>query len=85
MADIRLNLVLVVPRVHVVEDAKTIVEISVPMDVQVAIHLAQVRAVHILHAMEAIALDAAVNAEVKPTVELVREVKIAPIVVLSAL
>ena len=40
MADIRLNLVLVVPRVHAVEDAKPTVEISVPMDVQVAIHLA---------------------------------------------
>lgn len=35
--------------------------------------------------MEAIVPDAAVNAEVKLTVELVREVKIAPIVVLSAL
>ena len=85
MAGIRLNLVLVVPRVRAVEDAKPTVEISVPMDVQVAIHLALVRAVHILHAMEVIALDAAVNAEVKPTVALVREVKIALIVVLSAL
>ena len=35
--------------------------------------------------MEVIVPDAAVNAEVKLMVELVREVKIAPIVVLSAL
>ena len=39
----------------------------------------------ILHAMEAIVPDAVANAEVKPTVTLVREVKIALIVVLSAL
>ena len=75
----------VVEQKTAVVDVKQIALINVLTVAPAATHHVPEVAKHILHVMEAIALDVAVNAEVKQTAVQIREVKIVPIVVMSVL